>query len=32
MLDDDEWKRGSSLFHKGPEGNPKGKMFALALR
>jgi hypothetical protein len=25
MLDDDEWKRVSSLFHKGPEGNPKEK-------
>jgi hypothetical protein len=32
MLDDDEWKRVSSLFHKGPEGNPKEKMFALAIR
>ena len=32
MLDDYEWKRVSSLFHKGPEGNPKEQMYALALR
>lgn len=28
---DDEWKRVSSLFRKGPEGNPKEQMYALAL-
>jgi hypothetical protein len=32
MLDDDEWKSVSSLFHKGPKGNPKEETFALALR
>lgn len=31
MLDDDEWKRVSSLFHKGPEGNQQEQMYALAL-
>jgi hypothetical protein len=31
MLDDDEWKRVSSLFHKG-QGNPRDQMYALAVR
>jgi hypothetical protein len=31
MVDDEEWKRISSLFQKGPEGNPKEQMYALAL-
>ena len=32
MLDDDEWKRVSSLFGKGREGNATEQMYALALR
>jgi hypothetical protein len=31
MLDDDEWKRVSSLFHTGTEGNAKERMYAPAL-
>jgi hypothetical protein len=31
MLDDDEWNRVSSVFNKGPEGNSKDRMYALAL-
>lgn len=32
MLDQDEWGRFSSLSHKGPDGNRKQQMYALALR
>ena len=32
MLDDDEWRRLSSLFHTGSEGNSKERMYAPALR
>lgn len=28
MLDDDEWKRVSSLFHTGTEGTSKERMYA----
>ena len=31
MLDDDEWRRVSALFHKGAEGDPKERMYAPAL-
>jgi hypothetical protein len=30
MLDDDEWRRVSALFHEGTEGNPKERMYAPA--
>jgi len=32
MLDDDEWKRVSSLFNTGTEGDSRQRMFAVALR
>jgi hypothetical protein len=32
MLDDNEWRRVSALFHKGTEGNSKERMYASALR
>jgi len=32
MLDDDEWRRVSSLFHTGTERNPRKRMYAPALR
>jgi len=31
MLDDDEWRRVSSLFHTGTEGTSKEPMYAPAL-
>jgi len=31
MLDDDEWRRVSSLFHTGTEGTSKERMYAPAL-
>jgi hypothetical protein len=31
MLDDNEWRRVSALFHKGTEGNPKERMYTPAL-
>jgi hypothetical protein len=31
MLDDDEWRRVSALFHKGAEGDKKERMYAPAL-